>query len=203
MLIVLIGIVVACIIAVLIYIVVTVIKLQSSVDKQKNDINKLIKYLVYFDTLLDRLNYLTNKTSSDLDDNIKKVIADISNGENSPEKIVEQLNIINKKLNMYDNKFVTVDERFMTVPQYLIDLKEFRTLDPILKEKYRIYIGEKLMTGIVSTINSKRDSSEFTNESIDQQVKRLLDLTNNSVNNLGNNISSTYPNTNINTNIIV
>lgn len=55
----------------------------------------------------------------------------------------------------------------------MMDLAEFRNLDPAIKEKYRKYVIEILMKSVVEYINKNKHSSLIS----DEQLQNMVDKT--------------------------
>lgn len=135
-----IGFAILCIFAVLLYTILTFKKIDDKIKKQREDIDKLIKYIKFFDKLLfDLVKYIdTNKTNFDM-------------------------------ITKYSANQV----------KSLMDLQEFKTLDPELKDKYQRYVVDKMAVTLIQKLNASKTDPMFSDKVLEDNVAKYTTTVNN------------------------
>lgn len=130
-----IGIALLAIFAVLAYTVITFKKMDEKILKQRQDIDKLIRYIQFFDKLIfDMTKYIDgNKANFD-------------------------------KIMQISTKQVSS----------LMDLDEFKSLDPVLKDKYKKYVVDKMAVSIMDILNKSKGEPYFTDEQIQKYINDYI-----------------------------
>lgn len=120
----LIGLTLLCIVGVVIYVYVSIRKINQEREKDREDLYKLILYVQLYDKVLYNL------------------VRYIEGG---------------KHVN-------------------LMDLAEFKDVDPKIKEKYKTYVVDILMKSITDYINKNRDSPMLSDAELESMVGNIGDM---------------------------